>query len=92
MESEFRGGRWTLIRNHSLLPVGLQQEIEAANQEFMRCYAANDMTALSNLYTVDCKLMPTGVDVQEGRDSKTIILTLLYTNALSSVQRQPTVG
>ena len=44
----------------------------------MRCFAANDMTALSNLYTVDCKLMPTGVDVQEGRDSKTIILTLLY--------------
>lgn len=44
----------------------------------MRCFAANDMTALSNLYTVDCKLMPTGVDVQEGRDSKTIILTLVY--------------
>ena len=69
---------WTLIRNHPFLPVGLQQEIESANKEFMRCFAANDMTALSNLYTVDCKLMPTGVDVQEGRDSKTIILTLLY--------------
>ena len=46
----------------------LMSEIEAGNQKFMEAFAKQDATALSMLYTEDCKLMPTGTDVLFGRE------------------------
>ena len=45
----------------------LRDEIEAANKKFMACFKAQDANALSMLYTEDCKVMATGMDVQTGR-------------------------
>jgi len=45
---------------------GLMSEIEVDNQKFMEAFAKHDATALSMLYTEDCKLMPTGTDVLFG--------------------------
>ena len=47
----------------------LADEIKAANERFMARYGSGDMKSLSLLYTEDCKIMPTGSDVQEGRAS-----------------------
>ena len=43
-------------------------EIEAANLKFMTAFGKQDATGLSELYTEDCKLMPTGTDVLFGRE------------------------
>ena len=43
-------------------------EIEAANLKFMTAFSKQDATGLSELYTEDCKLMPTGTDVLYGRE------------------------
>ena len=48
-------------------PPGLIDDIQAANQKFMEAFAKQDATAVSNLYTTDCKIMPTGADVITGR-------------------------
>ena len=45
----------------------LQEEIEAGNAKFMAAFDKGDMSALSLLYTEDCKVMPTGAGVLEGR-------------------------
>lgn len=36
----------------------------------MDAFAKQDATALSKLYTEDCKLMPTGADVVNGREGE----------------------
>lgn len=41
----------------------LQEEIEAGNAKFMAAFDKGDMSALSLLYTEDCKVMPTGAGV-----------------------------
>ena len=51
-----------------MLFLDLKSEIEAANVKFMQAFNSHDTTALSKLYTTDCKLMPSGADVQVGRD------------------------
>ena len=56
-----------------LVVAGLQDEIQAANEKFMDAYNKGDMNALSALYTEDCKLMPTGSDVVNGRDGKSFL-------------------
>ena len=52
------------------MPPGLIDEIQAANQKFMDAFAKQDATAVSNLYTTDCKIMPTGADVITGREGQ----------------------
>ena len=47
--------------------VTLADEIKAANEKFMSRYASGDMKSLSQLYVEDCKIMPAGMDVVEGR-------------------------
>lgn len=49
--------------------MALKTEIEAANLKFMSYYNNGNMESLSSLYTPDCKIMPTGEDVMEGRDA-----------------------
>ena len=44
-------------------------EMNVHNEKFVSYFNKNDMKALSELYTEDCKLMPPGSDVQEGRAS-----------------------
>ena len=48
----------------------LKDEIEAANVKFMSAFASGNATNLGPLYTENCRLMPTGVDVMIGRDGK----------------------
>jgi ketosteroid isomerase-like protein len=43
--------------------------IQALNDRFMEFYKNNDMKGLSELYTEDCKLMPPGTDVLNGRSA-----------------------
>lgn len=47
----------------------LKDEIEACNVKFMAAFNKGDMPALSLCYSEDCKLMPTGAGVMEGRES-----------------------
>ncbi|XP_035694188.1 uncharacterized protein LOC118428277 [Branchiostoma floridae] len=46
----------------------LKKLIEEHNEKFMACFKANDMKGLANLYTEDCKIMPTGSDTLFGRE------------------------
>lgn len=48
----------------------LQAMILANHKKFMDAYNANDMDALSKLYTEDCKLMPTGFDTMVGHEGE----------------------
>ena len=72
MELERTWGRGNLGQAMHLLILphlsALMSEIEAGNQKFMEAFAKQDATALSMLYTEDCKLMPTGTDVLFGRE------------------------
>ena len=45
----------------------LRSEIEEANAQFMTIFKQQDAAALSELYVSDCKLLPTGCDVVEGK-------------------------
>ena len=45
----------------------LRCEIESANARFMTVFGQQDAAGLSELYTSDCKLMPSGCDVVEGK-------------------------
>ena len=45
----------------------LRSEIEKANAQFMTIFKQQDATALSELYSSDCKVLPTGCDVVEGK-------------------------
>ena len=52
----------------SYIPTVLQGEIEAVNIKFMDAVAAQDPTAVSKIYTEDCRLSPPGMDVVIGRE------------------------
>ena len=52
----------------SLSSADIMDDIKAANEKFMAAFDGGDATALSQLYTEDCKLMPTGSDVVMGRE------------------------
>lgn len=43
------------------------EEIKSINETFMSLFASGDMNGLSQLYTENCRIMPTGTDVIEGR-------------------------
>ena len=43
----------------------------------MKAFDDGDLTALSQLYTEDCKLMPSGTDVQVGREGNKNSLIVL---------------
>ena len=47
----------------------LHFEIQACNAKFMAAFDKGDMPALSACYSEDCKLMPTGAGVMEGREA-----------------------
>ena len=66
----------------SLSPAALWADIEAANVKFMDAFKTGDATQVAKLYTEDCKVMPTGADVQLGRDGK-----LLEGRARTCMQR-----
>ena len=48
----------------------LKKEIEAANSVFMATFSDHNATHMAELYTLDCKIMPSGSDVLTGRESK----------------------
>jgi len=52
--------------------IALKDDIEAANKKFMDIFKAQDANALSMLYTEDCKVMATGMDVLTGRQGKVV--------------------
>lgn len=56
-----------MVLTAALHPTALIDEIQTANAKFMNAFAKQDATELSELYTEDCKLMPTGADVVTGR-------------------------
>ena len=43
------------------------EEMRVSNEKFTSYYNSGDMKAVSELYTEDCKAMPQGKEVQEGR-------------------------
>jgi uncharacterized protein (TIGR02246 family) len=49
--------------------MSLQDEITAANKKFMSFFDNGDAKGVSSLYTEDCKIMPTGMPMQTGRDA-----------------------
>ncbi|XP_065888463.1 uncharacterized protein [Dysidea avara] len=66
-------------------PQALRDEIEAANKKFMACFKAQDANALSMLYTEDCKVMATGMDVQTGRQGVVKVFGGTMTNGVKEV-------
>ena len=62
---------WLLTHHIVLRPLsGLVEEIQANNAHFMKCWADGDFKTLSQIYTEDCKIMPTGCDTQIGRQGR----------------------
>ena len=53
-----------------VLLLDIHDEIEAANEQFMKAFNCQDAEAVSDLYTDDCTMMPTGTDVVQGRESE----------------------
>lgn len=59
--------------------VALRDEIAAANEKFMAAFKTQVATAVADLYTEDCKIMPPGSDVLMGREGTYIcLLYVLY--------------
>ncbi|KAJ8030080.1 hypothetical protein HOLleu_29658 [Holothuria leucospilota] len=56
----------------------LKEEIEAADRKFMDRFGAGDFTGLSNLYTEDCKVMPTGSPTLNGRAATAKLFQSVY--------------
>ena len=50
-------------------PLDIHDEIEAATELFMKAFNCQDAEAVSDLYTDDCTMMPTGTDVVQGKES-----------------------
>lgn len=55
---------------HSLYIADLQDDIKQSNVKFMTAFNSKNLKQLSELYTINCKLMPTGTDVVYGRDGE----------------------
>ena len=69
-----------LHTTHTYTPLDLKAEIDAVTQRFIDAINKHDVTAISQVYASDCKLMPPGMDVQYGREginSKRLKLTLI---------------
>ena len=63
----------------------LKSEIEAVTKDFMGRFASGDMKHLSEVYTEDCRFMPSGQDTIFGREGKTIDPQTLDKSALTRV-------
>ena len=46
------------------------KQMEELNKKFMKAFADGDSEAIGPMYTEDCKVLPTGQDVIEGRKGK----------------------
>ena len=60
-----------LHTTHTYTPLtilDLRAEIDAVTQRFIDAINKHDVTAISQVYASDCKLMPPGMDVQYGRE------------------------
>ena len=60
-----------LRTTHTYTPLtilDLRAEIDAVTQRFIDAVNKHDVTAISQVYASDCKLMPPGMDVQYGRE------------------------
>ena len=66
-----------LMHFFSLFSADLLDDIKAANEKFMAVFGSGDATAVSQLFTEDCKLMPPGSDVIIGREGITDICMTL---------------
>ncbi len=47
-------------------------QMKVHNDKFMAAFANNDPDSIGPLYTSDCKVMPTGQDVIEGREGESV--------------------
>ena len=47
-------------------------QMKVHNDKFMVAFANNDPDSIGPLYTTDCKVMPSGQDVIEGREGESI--------------------
>ena len=65
------------MRFLSLPAVDIMDEIKAAEKKCMAVYNSGDATAVSQLYTEDCKCMPPGSDVIMGRKGNIVIIYVL---------------
>ena len=56
----------------------MHNQMEKLNKAFMKAFEDQDAEAIGVMYTVDCKVMPTGQDVIVGRKGN-ILCTQLAT-------------
>ncbi len=56
-----------------VLVLDLRSEIEDANARFTEAFNRQDAEAVSQFYTEDCSMMPTGSDVIQGKTGLTIL-------------------
>ena len=53
-----------------LFKIDVQGEIEDTNVRFTEAFNRQDAEAVSQFYTEDCTMMPTGSDVVQGKESQ----------------------
>ncbi|XP_071853692.1 uncharacterized protein [Apostichopus japonicus] len=74
----------------------LQNEIIAAYCNFRKLYTEGDFVALSNLYTEDCKLLPFGAPMLQGREAIGKVFQSLhasgFTDLLTTTTETGTAG
>ncbi len=58
--------------------VDMLDQMKVHNDKFMAAFANNDPESIGPLYTVDCKVMPTGQDVQNGREGNATDQYIVY--------------
>lgn len=60
--------------------------MEIADRKFEKCFSSADFTGLSNCYTEDCKLLPTGSPTLEGREAVAKFFKGVYDSGPKSVK------
>ncbi|XP_071853526.1 uncharacterized protein [Apostichopus japonicus] len=67
---------------------GMKEEILATSSRFVKLYADKDFIGLSNLFTEDCKLLPFGSPMVEGREVIAKIFQGLYDSGFTTLQSE----
>eukprot|EP00058_Branchiostoma_floridae_P018138 XP_002603627.1 hypothetical protein BRAFLDRAFT_101357 [Branchiostoma floridae] len=63
----------------------LKALIATYNEKFMAGFKANDMKGLADMYTEDCKIMPTGMETMIGREGPVQVFSDMWDNGVRAI-------
>ena len=64
---------YMLLYTQLLYYVDMHDQMDKLNKAFMKAFEDQDAAAIGPMYTEDCKVMPTGQDVIDGRKGTIIV-------------------